>query len=77
MTRISRNEVMKNYWIGVFKTLLLFLWAVGMTWLASKCNPKPYELDMFCMSVLFIMVCILSVSHFSNEEEDKKDKKDE
>ena len=76
MTRISRNEVMKNYWIGVFKTLLLFLWAVGMTWLASKCNPKPYELDMFCMSVLFIMVCILSVSHYSNEE-DKKDKKDE
>lgn len=67
---------MKNYWIGVFKTLLLFLWAVGTTWLASKCSPKPYELDMFCMSVLFIMVCILSVSHYSNEE-DKKDKKDE
>ena len=67
---------MKNYWIGVFKTLLLFLWAVGTTWLASKCNPKPYGVDMFCMSVLFIMVCILSVSHFSNEK-DKKDKKDE
>ena len=60
--------MMKKYWIGVIKTLALFVWSFGATCVFDLIG-KPYSKDMFAFSVLTIMIFILSVSHYSKDKE--------
>ena len=66
MTRISRNEVMKNYWIAFLKTIWMMLWAIGITWLISKFWDGFNE-ESFMFNVSFVMLCIISVSHYAKD----------
>lgn len=60
--------MMRNYWKGFLKTILLLVWAIGVTWLTSRCG-KPYDGTQFGFSILFIMVCVICVSHYANKKD--------
>lgn len=60
--------MMKNYGKGFIKTILLLVWAIGVTCLTSRCG-KPYTEAQFGFSILLIMVCIISVSHYTHKKE--------
>lgn len=59
---------MKKYWIGFAKTIFLLLWSIGITWLMSRCG-KPFSDEMFLISILFIMVCVICVSHYAHKKD--------
>lgn len=63
------DRIMKRYWIGIGKTMAVFLWSFFITWLVNRIG-KPYSNEMFLFSILIIMVFILSVSYYSDNKED-------
>ena len=60
---------MKNYGKGFIKTILLLVWAIGVTWLMSRSGNQPFSDEIFGIGVLFIMVCVISVSHYTHKKE--------
>ena len=59
---------MKNYGKGFINIILLLVWAIGITWVTSRCG-KPYTETQFGFSILLIMVCVIGVSHYANKKD--------
>lgn len=59
---------MNNYFKAILKTLALFAWGIGTTWMMSKIG-TPYSVEMYCISVLTCVVTIISIDYYKNKKD--------